>query len=462
MNSAPVVHMSQIAGTPPKPTDETSMSMAQAVLLLRWVLIIATSYLVVFSRPLGQGSTSTALFVAAYFASNVLLTELLPRFRSHYAFDVCVVLLDTVMVSVGLTLIGTGQSQFYVVFFLVLFLSALTERLGLVVIAAAMMSIAHLYTESQLVGTGSLLNPAYLLRVPFLFVVALFFGNLVQDARGRERQAHAAREQARRMEILSGVSHDLKNPLGVIQSLATLLLEGDAGQLNDRQMDLVRRIHASTRHVITFALNIIDAARIDAGRLVLHPVPVNLSEFIEDALLLIRSAAELKGLTLQWSVESGMSPVQVDIGQMERVISNLVGNAVKFTPAGGQVSLSVRRSGNQIILSVHDTGLGIAASDLPTIFEQYRRRANRSDGSGLGLFIVKAIVEAHGGTVGIDSAPGRGTTVSVQLPFAAPEPVPPTAAGVRPARMRWWRPVRTRPTTSSPVSIAVRTTSSHS
>ncbi len=461
MNTATVTYMSQIAGSPPKPTDETSLSMAQAVLLLRWVLIIATSYLVVFSRPLGEGSTSAAMFVAAYFASNVLLTELLPRFRSYYAFDVCVVLLDTVMVSVGLTLTGAGQSQFYVVFFLVLFLSALTERLGLVVMAAAMMSIAHLYTESELVGARSLLNPAYLLRVPFLFVVALFFGNLVQDARRRERQAHAAREQAQRMETLSGVSHDLKNPLGVIQSLATLLLEGDAGQLNDRQMDLVRRIHASSRHVITFALNIIDAARIDAGRLVLHRAPVNLSDLVEDALLLTRSAADLKGLTLQWSVEPSMPPAHIDLGQMERVISNLVGNAVKFTPAGGQVSLSVRRSGNQIVLSVQDTGLGIAASDLPTIFEQYRRRANRSDGSGLGLFIVKAIVDAHGGTVSIDSTAGKGTTVSVQLPFAPAEPVPPTAAALRLSRRRWWSPVRTTATTSSPVSVAVRTSTPH-
>ena len=461
MNSAPVAHMSQVAGTPVERPEE-SISLAQAVLLLRWVLIIATSYLVVFSRPLGQGSTGTALFVAAYFASNVLLTELLPRFRSYYAFDVCVVLIDTVMVSVGLTLTGTGQSQFYVVFFLVLFLSALTERLGLVVTAAAMMSIAHLYTESQLVGMSCLLDPAYLLRVPFLFVVALFFGNLVQDARGRERQAHAAREHARRMETLSGVSHDLKNPLGVIQSLATLLLEGDAGQLNDRQTDLVRRIHASTRYVITFALNIIDAARIDAGRLVLHRTPVDLPDLVEDALVLSRSAADLKGLTLQWSVEPGMPLAHIDLGQMERVISNLVGNAVKFTPAGGQVSLSVRRSGNQIVLSVQDTGLGIAPSDLPTIFEQYRRRSNRSDGSGLGLFIVKAIVEAHGGVVSIDSTPGTGTTVSVQLPFAPPEPVPQGAAGLRPLRQRWWWPVRTPAPTSGPVSMAVRTTSPRS
>jgi len=435
------------------------MGMAQAVVLLRWVLIIATSYLVVFSRPLGQGPTGPALFVAAYFASNVILTELLPRFRSHYAFDVCVVLLDTFMVSLGLTLIGSGQSEFYVVFFLVLFLSALTERLGLVVTAAALMSIAHLYTESRVVGMNRLMDPGYLLRVPFLFVVALFFGNLVQDARTRERQARAARERAHQMETLSGISHDLKNPLGVIQSLATLLLEGDAGRLNDKQTDLVRRIHASTRHVITFALNIIDAARIDAGRLVLQRTPVDLRDLIEDTLLLARSACELKGLTLQSSVEPDMPMAHLDLGQMERVISNVVGNAIKFTPTGGHVTLSVRRAGEQLALSVEDTGPGIAANELPTIFEQYRRRRNGADGSGLGLFIVKAIVEAHGGSVAIDSTVGRGTTVTVQLPFLASGQRTAPDSPLSPARRRWWPSRNGINAASAQVSMAVRTPS---
>ena len=435
------------------------MSMAQAVVLLRWVLIVATSYLVVFSRPLGQGPVGPALFVAAYFASNVILTELLPRFRSHYAFDICVVLLDTFMVSVGLALLGSGQSEFYVVFFLVLFLSALTERLGLVVTAAALMSIAHLYTESRVVGIERLMDPAYLLRVPFLFVVALFFGNLVQDARARERQTRVARERAQQMETLSGISHDLKNPLGIIQSLATLLLEGDAGRLNDKQTDLVRRIHASTRHVITFALNIIDAARIDAGRLVLHRTPVDLRDLIEDALLLARSACDLKGLTLQSWVEPDLPMAHIDLGQMERVISNVVGNAIKFTPPGGQVTLLVQRSGDQLVLSVEDTGPGIATKELPTIFEQYRRRSNLGDGSGLGLFIVKAIVEAHGGSVTIDSTVGRGTTVSAQLPFLPSVWQTATAAPRSSARRRWWPSRNGINAASAQVPVAMRTPS---
>ncbi len=399
------------------------LSPAQSVLLLRWVLIVATSYLVIFSRPLDQNPASAALFVALYFTSNVVLTEILPRFRSESAFNVSVVLLDVVMVSTGLALTRGASSDFFVVYFLVLFLSALTERLGLVVGAALLLGAAHLFNESRLVSGVQLMQPAYILRVPFLFVVAMFFGHLVADVRRRQHEADETRARARRMEFLSGVSHDLKNPLGVIQSLATLLLDGDDGTLNEQQTDLVRRIHASTRHVITLALNLIDAARIDAGKLVLQPTAVQAADLVEDALVLARSAAELKGVTLQSSVDSDVSTTYLDAVQMERVISNLVGNAIKFTPPGGMVQVAVHREPRHVVISVQDDGPGIPANALSMVFEKYRRQARggATDGSGLGLFIVKAIVEAHGGTVQISSSVGVGTTVTVRLPTVEPD-----------------------------------------
>src|SRR5206468_5021177 len=123
------------------------------------------------------------------FASNIFLTWLVPRFHSQYRFDLAVVLLDTVMVSVGLALTGAASTEFYVVYFLVMFVSALTERLSLVVGAAVLISAAHLYTESRFIALPDLLNPRYILRIPFLFVVAMFFGHLVEDARSREREA---------------------------------------------------------------------------------------------------------------------------------------------------------------------------------------------------------------------------------------------------------------------------------
>lgn len=431
------VSMENLTAATGRAGAEEALSKAQVVLLLRWVLIVATSYLVVFSQPLTQHSAWAALFVAAYFASNLVVSEMLPRFSSAFAFHATIVVLDTAMVSLGLALTGSVSSQFYVVYFVVLFLSALTERLGLVVGAALLISLTQLYTEMCYLGVDSLLTPAHLLRIPFLFVVAMFFGNLVQDAHSQERATGEAQTRTQRLAFLSGISHDLKNPLGVVESLASLLLEGDAGALNAPQMELVQRIQASTRHVISFAFNMIDAARLDTGRWVLQRGPVNMQELVEDAFTLARSAGLLKGLTLRSIIEPNLPPADVDALQIERVVSNILGNAIKFTPPGGTVTITVRRRADSLVLAVRDDGPGIPARDLPGIFEQYRRSTHHGGipGSGLGLYIVKAIVDAHGGSVRIDSSLGRGTTVTMQLPLFRPHPAP--LAPSVPAR-RWW------------------------
>ena len=258
--------------------------------------------------------------------------------------------------------------------------------------------------------------------VPFLFVVALFFGYLVAEARQRERAAEEARKRQLRAEFSSALMHDLKNSLGVIESLALMLLDGEVGPLNREQADFTRRIHASAHHLITFALNLIDAGRIEAGELFVQPRPTKVADVVESALLLARSASDLKGVTLRCTVEPGLPLLSVDATQLERVISNLLGNAIKFTPGGGSVGLSVQRQNGELVLDVCDDGVGIPAAELPSIFDKrHRPQGNRpQQGSGLGLSIVKAIVQAHGGRVRITSTPGHGTTVTVHLPIQQP------------------------------------------
>jgi signal transduction histidine kinase len=421
----------------------STLNKLQTVILLRWVLIIATAYLVLFSRPLQQTPPGVVLFVALYVASNLIFARLSSPLSVASVPDGAVVVFDVVAVCVGLALSGGTSSDFFVVYFVVLFLSAFTERLGFVVGAALLISAAHLYTVSRFVRVDDLLTYAYTLRIPFLFSVALFFGNLVGNARSREREAEEARARELRMEFLSTVSHDVKNPLSVIQSLATLLLDGDAGPLNAAQTDLIHRIRASVRHVVTLSLNIIDVARIEAGRLALQRTKTNLAEVVEDALVLARSAGALKGITLCCAVDPDLPVLHVDVVQIERVISNLLDNAVKYTPTGGAVSLSVSGAADGVALVVRDNGPGIAAEEIPTVFERYRRQTagSRIVGSGLGLFIVKAIVEAHGGSIQISSVVGQGTTVTVHLPIVQPSS-PSSGCELPSPKRRWWRSLR--------------------
>jgi signal transduction histidine kinase len=403
----------------------TALHQAHAVILLRWVLIITTAYLMLFSRPLAEMPPWVALFVAAYLGSNVLLTEWLPRLRSAAVLEWTVVAIDTLALTLALALTGGGGSgDLFVLYFAVLFLSALSERIGLVVGAALLITVANLYTVVQYRGVGALLEQGYMLRVPFLFVVALFFGQLVHLARTRQRDAEARQARELRLDLLSGVSHDLKNPLGVIESLAELLLDGSAGPLTAQQADLTRRIRASTRQVIILSQNLIDAERIEAGRLVVMPRRAALAKIVDDALVVARSASAIKGVALHAELAPDLPPLLVDTVQMERVIANLLGNAIKFTPAGGRVRLSAGVHRGAVHIAVADDGPGIPPEELPRLSERHFRgvRSHGIDGAGLGLFIVRALVEAHGGTLRIDSAVGEGTTVTVVLPIAAPDP----------------------------------------
>ena len=395
---------------------------AHVVLMLRWVLIVATSYLVLFSCPLTEVTPTVALFIAGYLASNVLLTEMAPRLRARAWFEWVVLIVDTLAVTVAVALTDASSSDLFVLYFAVLFLSALSERIGLVVGAAVLITIAHLYTVSHFVDLGVLFQHGYMLRIPFLFVVALFFSHLVHHARVRERSVEDDRVREVRVDLLSALSHDLKNALGVVDSLADLLLDASAGPLNPQQAELTRRIQSSTRQVIALAQNLLDAERVETGRLVLQRRPASLTAVIDDALVVAGTASEIKGVTLDARVEADLPMISIDTAQMERVIANLLGNAIKFTPAGGGVRLSACTVNDAIELSVTDDGPGIAPEELPRLAERHYRgsRSGAIEGSGLGLFIVRAVVAAHGGAMRIASGIGRGTTVTVSLPLVPP------------------------------------------
>jgi signal transduction histidine kinase len=227
------------------------------------------------------------------------------------------------------------------------------------------------------------------------------------------------------MELLSGITHDIKNPLSVIQSLASLMLDGEAGALNESQTELTHRVHASARHLITLSENLIDAERIEAGRLVLQPRSTDMRMLTANALDLARSASQLKSINVYSDIEPNLPPLLIDPVQTERVVSNLLGNAIKFTPKGGIVTLVLRRRANTMSLTVRDNGPGIDAAELPHIFDKYHRQgAGTAEGSGLGLFIVKAVVEAQGGSINVVSNVAEGTTVTVCLPIAPVDKAP--------------------------------------
>lgn len=394
----------------------------QVLVLLRWVLIIAIAYLLLFSGPHEDTRPQVALFVALYLASNVILSRVLGHVSYQSTLEWVVVIIDTLTVTLAISLVQGGSSELFVLYFVVLFLSALSDSVGLVALAAVAISVAHIYTASRFLDLGQLMAQGYILRVPFLFAVGLFFGNLVHNARTQQRLFEERRARALRHEFLSTVSHDLRNPLGVIESLASLLLEGDAGALTAEQTNLVQRIHSSTRQVLNLAGNLIDAERIEAGHFVLRATRSDMGRIVGDAVSLARSASELKGIRLDAAIPSDLPPIEVDVVQIERVLSNLLGNAIKFTPRGGRIQVGVESAENVLRISVRDSGAGINAGALASLGSKHYRAPTAAgiDGNGLGLFIVRTVIDAHGGSMDIQSREGEGTTVTVTLPRRLP------------------------------------------
>ncbi|NUK70857.1 HAMP domain-containing histidine kinase [Streptomyces lunaelactis] len=232
----------------------------------------------------------------------------------------------------------------------------------------------------------------------------------------------ARREQleAQRKAMVSDIAHELRTPLTNIRGWLEVTRDG----LLPPDPDLIASLHDEAlllQHIID---DLQDLAAVDAGTLRLHREPVGVDELVAQVVSAHRSRAEAAGIRLRTRTTPGLW-LEADPVRMRQALGNLVANALRHTPADGTVTLTARQAGDLAVLTVEDTGGGIAPEDLPHVFERFWRaeksRSRRTGGSGLGLSIVRQLVEAHGGTVTADSPPGAGAAFTVRLPLG-PEP----------------------------------------
>ncbi|HEX2189296.1 MAG TPA: ATP-binding protein [Longimicrobiaceae bacterium] len=225
------------------------------------------------------------------------------------------------------------------------------------------------------------------------------------------RRAVQARE-----EVLGIVSHDLRDPVATISMAAVSLLEELEDEAARRRLEIIRR---SADRVARMIQDLLDVTRIESGRLPLDPAPARPASLLAEAREALEPVAARASLRLVAEVDDGLPRVRADRERVLQVFSNLVGNAAKFTPAGGTVTLRAEPGEEEVRFSVADTGRGIAPEQLPHLFDRFWQ-ADRTDrrGLGLGLAIVKGIVAAHGGRVWAESAPGEGARFVFTLPVA--------------------------------------------
>lgn len=243
-------------------------------------------------------------------------------------------------------------------------------------------------------------------------------------------------------EFLANMSHELRTPLNAINGFSEIMATEMFGPLgDDRYRGYAEDILRSGQHLLSLINDILDMAKIEAGKLTLHLEPVSLEEVCQDVIRLMRGRAEEAGLTLALDAAQ-LEPLDADYRALKQVVLNLVSNAIKFTPQGGRVDVLTRRTADdRYEIAVADTGIGIAAADLARLaqpFEQVEgQHSKTSQGTGLGLALSKSLVELHGGVLEMESVLGKGTVVRVSLPVAqTAAATPPVLEDGRPLRVR--------------------------
>jgi len=236
-------------------------------------------------------------------------------------------------------------------------------------------------------------------------------------ARSFNRMAERLREVDNlKEELFSHISHELRTPLTSVKEATHLLLDRVPGPLTPKQGRLVEIIAASSDRLLRLVSQVLELSRLRARVLPLERRLVDMEKVVVHALEELRPQIEEKNLALGQTTSGSDFGVQGDEDRLLRVVVNLVGNAVKFTPDGGAVTVGLTDRGGEIELLVRDTGIGIPQRELARIFDPYRQAHRGREGSGLGLAIVKGLVEAHGGRVGVESEEGQGSRFLVRLP----------------------------------------------
>jgi two-component system, cell cycle sensor histidine kinase DivJ len=273
----------------------------------------------------------------------------------------------------------------------------------------------------------------------------------VSQRKSDEAAVEAARQTAERANeargrFLANVSHELRTPLNAINGFSEMLMQEEAMRLGlERRKEYAGLIRDSGEHLLTLVNSILDMSKIESGHFEITPEPFALPDLVRHCIQMMELRARDGGLTLAADLPADLPEVVGDKRAYRQILLNLISNGIKFTKAGGRVTVALQRDASWLTIAVVDTGIGIAAEDLPMIgspFFQARSNYDRPfEGTGLGLSVVKGLAELHGGSLQVSSVVGQGTRVTLRMPLdcenarpvierlAQPKPRPRPASG---------------------------------
>lgn len=242
----------------------------------------------------------------------------------------------------------------------------------------------------------------------------------IESANQRIREASAAKSQ-----FLANMSHEFRTPLNAIIGFAEVLQDRSAGPLTEEQSEYLQEIHSAGQLLLRLINDVLDLAKIEAGRLELIYENVPIGQVIREAVTMLKPLARKKGLYVDMELPSTLGLIAVDQTRFKQILWNLLANAVKFTESGG-ITIAATRNPSELHISIRDTGIGIRPDDHAKIFEEFSQvngsHTTKFQGTGLGLAVSRRLAEAHGGRIRVDSEYGQGSIFHLEIPLTAAEP----------------------------------------
>lgn len=351
---------------------------------------------------------------------------------------------DVVLMTGAIYLTGGQTSPMFPIYVILISVVALLSNLAITIITAALVLIAY-SLMAVLTYSGALpqqptpatagvdISMSYMLTdlvfATFVLGVPTFYTSAILTKLGRKQAALEARTAElieageQKSQFMANITHELRTPIHGICGLGELMESGIYGPMTEKQKQAVDSIKRSAKSQLKMVDELLLLSKAEAGRLDVELQSVDLAEQIDAVIASVSWMLGTKEMTVEGEVADDVPQLRTDRGKLNQILINLLSNAVKFTPEGGRVDVAARRDGDHVIIDVTDTGAGIPPDQLDSIFDAFRQADGTMEreygGVGLGLSLVKRLLELLGGSIDVRSAPGSGSTFTVTLPIEA-------------------------------------------
>lgn len=401
-------------------TETSLIENRNALIAIQWFVAIGTSYLILSSQDWSLDAPLPLLLIFLCIVSAPVLQRLPIEFFAGQQVEAKLLTFNSILILAAIGLTQSAPWDLLALFFFCVFIAATGENLIHIVAGCTLLSIIFLVFIASKRIELSAVNPDLLVRVPFMLGISVLYGHLTNQVKRDKRRIEKLKQtEELKRQVVCALAHDVKAPLSVILGHAELLARSVGRQPDPAEQFLsLKCIRENIERIVKLVTGFLNVSELVTPKTEASKTAVEINAIIRDVIRQQTVTLRKKDLNVRLELADELKPCHGDQNQLERVLWNLIDNAIKFTPQGGALTLTSRMIANNISLSIRDTGVGIPKEELPNLFLEFKRLTGSAniDGSGLGLFIVKTILDAHNGAITAESEEGAGTTFNILLP----------------------------------------------